>query len=183
MRQECLPQKMWFSTEACLLILRLSLKSRCQNKSIGGLEFWFWVPISPARKTMQTLTLVFHNLSRKMRIFLQRTSNIGKLNTVLKFLEKWVISYHFQVWVTLKEREMTSFSRKPHIHWSPTINLVNNLSPSIGSDFLSPRKMIHGTYAPAEGCRWTNQWQWVTQGPAANAQPLPSTMLSGAPPP
>ena len=62
------------------------------------------------------------------------------------------------------------------------IFLVNRLSPLLGLDPLSPRKMIHGTYMLGEGCRKLNRQQRVTRAPAANVQALTSTVSFGAPP-
>ena len=40
-----------------------------RNESRGGLRFWFWVLVGPVRKTRQTSTSIFHNLSQKMWFF------------------------------------------------------------------------------------------------------------------
>ena len=66
---------MWLSTEACSPILRLTLDSWHRNESKSGLRSWFWVPVGPACETRQTLTDIFHSLSRKMWLFANDTKH------------------------------------------------------------------------------------------------------------
>ena len=69
------PEKTWFSTKAHLPNLRPQLDSEHQNESGNGLRFWFWVPVGPAHKMMQTLTSNFYSLSRKMWLFTNNTKH------------------------------------------------------------------------------------------------------------
>ena len=60
-----LPRKIWFLTEAPFKILMSPLRSWLWNESVGGLVFWFRVPVGPARKTRQQSNWQFTNCLEK----------------------------------------------------------------------------------------------------------------------
>ena len=65
-RQNNLPRGMWFLTEARFEILRPLLHSWHWNEFVGGLSFWFRVPIGLAHETRQQSNWQFTNYLEKM---------------------------------------------------------------------------------------------------------------------
>ena len=94
---------MSFSTVTYLANLRPSLDSWRQNESKSDHDFWFRVPISPARKMRQTL---IDNLISKSAIF-EISPNIGKL---------YIKATHFSLWVWVWDRpqNMAPFGSDPN---------------------------------------------------------------------
>ena len=104
---------MLFLLEAHFKILRLPLCLWCQNKSVHDLDFWFRVPIGPARKMIQLKTSIFTILLEKCN-FEQTTPNIDIL---------YIVGNHFSPWLIIWDSYLKIRSHLDRLHYQSFDNL------------------------------------------------------------